>query len=213
MIKVYELKLPIIDVSALPPKTEEPESPLGNYLGSLKPTIIDEITQESIEQQFNEVSNTNEENDWINQNQQLGELGELLAEAYLKERYQQIKIVSEDASLGYDIEAYNNHQQLQFEVKTAQNHFGFHITKNELIKAATFRDTYHLFFIKLNDEDEKNIKIDGYIIQNPVEIFNLDVKELLHITSNPFITYQANRFFIRLVPSALGAKLNLSHLI
>ncbi|WP_431810679.1 protein NO VEIN domain-containing protein [Lysinibacillus capsici] len=214
MIKVYELNLPYIKVKENFDTINDSESVIGPFIGEIEYKEIDKITQESLETQFNEFSNFNEEdNNWLDENKQVGEIGELIAEAYLKSKYKNVKIVSDNAKLGYDIEVIENQKKLQFEVKTAQNHFGFHITKNELINAVKYSDTYNIFFIKLNEEDKRNIIIDGYIINNPIQLFGIDVTDLLTISSTTTITYQANNFFIRLIPSKLGKKIDLTFLI
>lgn len=214
MIKVYELNLPYIKVKENFDTINDSESVIGPFIGEIEYKEIDKITQESLETQFNEFSNFNEEdNNWLDENKQIGEIGELIAEAYLKSKYKNVKIVSDNAKLGYDIEVIENQKKLQFEVKTAQNHFGFHITKNELINAVKYSDTYNIFFIKLNEEDKRNIIIDGYIINNPIQLFGIDVTDLLTISSTTTITYQANNFFIRLIPSKLGKKIDLTFLI
>ncbi|MEB2279012.1 DUF3883 domain-containing protein [Lysinibacillus xylanilyticus] len=214
MIKVYELNLPYIKVKENFDTINDTESVIGPFIGEIEYKEIDKITQESLETQFNEFSNFNEEdNNWLDENKQVGEIGELIAEAYLKSKYKNVKIVSDNAKLGYDIEVIENQKKLQFEVKTAQNHFGFHITKNELINAVKYSDTYNIFFIKLNEEDKRNIIIDGYIINNPIQLFGIDVTDLLTISSTTTITYQANNFFIRLIPSKLGKKIDLTFLI
>lgn len=214
MIKVYELNLPYIKVKENFDTINDTESAIGSFIGEIEYKEIDKITQESLEHQFNDFSNFNEEdNNWLDENKQVGEIGELIAEAYLKSKYKNVKIVSDNAKLGYDIEVSENQRKLQFEVKTAQNHFGFHITKNELINAVKYSDTYNIFFIKLNEEDKRNIIVEGYIINNPVKLFDIDVTELLTISSTATITYQANNFFIRLIPSKLGKKIDLTFLI
>lgn len=214
MIKVYELNLPYIKVKENFDTINDTESVIGPFIGEIEYKEIDKITQESLETQFNEFSNFNEEdNNWLDENKQVGEIGELIAEAYLKSKYKNVKIVSDNAKLGYDIEVIENQKKLQFEVKTAQNHFGFHITKNELINAVKYSDTYNIFFIKLNEEDKRNIIIDGYIINNPIQLFGINVTDLLTISSTTTITYQANNFFIRLIPSKLGKKIDLTFLI
>ena len=214
MIKVYELNLPYIKVKENFDTINDTESAIGSFIGEIEYKEIDKITQESLEHQFNDFSNFNEEdNNWLDENKQVGEIGELIAEAYLKSKYKNVKIVSDNAKLGYDIEVSENQRKLQFEVKTAQNHFGFHITKNELINAVKYSDTYNIFFIKLNEEDKRNIIVEGYIINNPVKLFDIDVTALLTISSTATITYQANNFFIRLIPSKLGKKIDLTFLI
>ena len=212
MVKVYELNLPVFNILTNKGINND-NSDLGALLGEFTSNEIDILIEKNMIEQLEIASSSNEEDDWINENQQLGDLGELIAEAYLREKYEEVRIVSKDASLGYDIEANNGSIQHQYEVKTSRNHFGFHITKNELSKAANYQDTYHIFFIKLNEEDAQNIDVTAYIIKNPIHMFRLNIQEIFQVYTNPIISYRVDNLFVRLKPSKLGVPIDLTYII
>ena len=110
---------------------------------------------------------------WLEERQTRGDLGEKLALTYLQAEYSKVRLVSELAYKGYDIEVLceKTNKLLGFEIKTSLTPNKFYVTYNELQKAYTMKNNYFLFFIHM---DKHSNPIHGFIIQNPVEELQLD---------------------------------------
>lgn len=161
-------------------------------LGRIKTNLQENINHYE-ENEINEIVNNDEEQEnWLDQKIKLGEFGEKLALEYLKETNLDVKLVSDQAYLGYDIEL-NSIPKEGVEVKTSRKNLGFHITLNELKKAFEMKEKYNLFYIKIGDEDDA---IMGYIINNPIEKLNINYKNLTTKSENNEINIIPNKFYI-----------------
>lgn len=140
--------------------------------------------------------NANEENEpleWLEQRKRLGDFGEGIAFKYLKSIYKNVKNVANQAFLGFDIEVRNNTSVLAFEVKTSEHNKGFFISYNELKKASEHQDSYNIFLIHI--EDDTNIV--GYIINNPISYFDIELDKIMHPEESPYAYLTPTSFYIK----------------
>lgn len=118
--------------------------------------------------------------EWVKNNIILGNLGEEIASAYLERQFSQITRISiKNSSDGYDIKA----DKQCFEVKTSTaKDYAFEITANQLKKANIEKIHYNIFCIFI---DRNTKSATGYIINNPLQKFNVKLDELF-ISITPF---------------------------
>lgn len=159
-----------------------------------------------------------EENDWLHNNQRLGDFGEKLALKALKDIYPEtdIYLVSEQHHLGYDIQMYKNTLEMKaFEVKTASNHNGFHLTLNELKTAKLLGEQYTIFFIKLEKKNNKIIKANAYQYKDPIKTLDIPYDYITSTTNTKYVKLFPNKFYIELKKDFLNNTeiIQLSHLI
>ena len=115
-----------------------------------------------------------EEASWLEKNKSLGDWGEQIALNYLRSFYgiDNVSDVAARAYLGFDIEVVKEETIYGFEIKTAKDNIGFHLSLNELKVANDKLDNYNIFFLKI---DVATNKVSGYILNNPVELLDLDI--------------------------------------
>lgn len=167
----------------------------GMIVGTLKVSIEEEVDAAEKKALEESIIQENEGDlSWLDDNKTTGEIGEILALEYLKTLYSKVYDVSENAKKGYDIEVRENGCVRGFEVKTSRTKIGFHITFNELKVATEKQDDYYLFFIH---EDVADEEYEGYIIQNPIKLFNINFTELTNQIKCQSATVIPNRFFIK----------------
>ncbi|WP_372812727.1 DUF3883 domain-containing protein [Paenibacillus sp.] len=135
--------------------------------------------------------------EWVKVNSAIGQFGELLAIEHLKVEHQNnVKLVSDDAKKGYDVEVKIDGEIHAYEVKTTkQNNNKFFITQNELKAANKKRDSFHIIFIKISDDEHS---ISGYIIDNPIETLEIDYESITQMTRLANIDIKADRFIVNI---------------
>lgn len=125
--------------------------------------------------------------DWVTKRLKLGRFGEEIAKEFLSDNYNKVTDLTKNKDyMGYDLEVVSKGKILGYEIKTTKQSNSFHISYNELKVANKMQDNYNIFIIK---EDIKNKKVIGYIINNPVEVFGINLNELTKLKkhNNAFI--------------------------
>jgi hypothetical protein len=177
-------------------------------------TVLFDLEQESNETPNENVDNPPDENnycpDWVAKQMKLGLLGEKIAEAFLKDRYTDVKNVTNDSGKGYDIQCVHAGARKHVEVKTTTTSNTFYISKNEIEKAKEHQENYWIFFIRVI-EKEKAIK--GYIIQNPVVSLALPVDELIRELKSNRVVIQTCSFMIKLDSDYIGELKKEEHIL
>jgi len=146
-------------------------------------------------------NNNNEEDskcpDWVKKNITLGEFGEELAMNYLTA----MNLVPERVSLvcsrkGYDIKVTRNNQDIAYEVKTTTNDYmKFYISYTELKTAEKLKENYNIFLININKKEQY---IKGYIINNPIESLDINLRDLINLYENSTLEIVPSNFIIHI---------------
>lgn len=166
-------------------------------------STVEEMIEDAKHKVLERQANENEEStEWLEKNQQLGDWGEQVALSYYKSIYQEVNYVASQNYLGYDIEILSNGVFKEaIEVKTANNHQGFHISLNELKKTYELNNKYTVFFIKINQTTDS---LQGFIINNPLKTLQIEYKTLIREYENDVINFMPNKFFIQLKNNLLN---------
>lgn len=137
---------------------------------------------------------------WIGRKMKLGRFGELIATEYLRKHFKTVEIAKSDR-LGYDLETTTeNGLRNKYEVKTSSWKKSFFLTLNELNKAIEHKERYNIFFIWLMEREHR---ICGYMINNPIEQLELPTKDLKRQLITPHTTILTVKFLINLSPDFL----------
>jgi len=133
----------------------------------------------------------NELAEWVNKKNETGKLGENIARQYLQTKFKSVHPAIKD-SYGYDIQADDQY----FEVKTSKSkRQDFFITINELKTADKYKANYCIFYIMLHKAKSEAF---GYIIKNPLEIFDITLSELFQSTQKNTVCFDAVVYRIQL---------------
>lgn len=137
----------------------------------------------------------------------VGNLGEEIAQAYLRTKYSivsRISVKKGKSGLGYDIIANGN---LCFEVKTSTAKENiFEITINELRTANDKGHDYHIFYIAV---DANKRIANGFIFNNPIKRFDTDFNILIKQNS----IFEPTRFRGKLQDIHLTEKVDLTEFL
>lgn len=163
------------------------ETEIGSVITNLEEKIDRDEKKEILK-----LVTQDEEMNWLEANQLLGDFGEEVALNYFESIYSKVSLVSSQASLGYDIQI-SEDEIIGIEVKTAKSNNAFHITYNELNTAFKLKDKYLLFFIKVNElEDE----VLGYLIQNPIKSLKIDFFKIIEKNETQMVSLIPNKFYV-----------------
>lgn len=129
---------------------------------------------------------------WLDAQKKVGQEGENIVKAFLEEKYQANVIIEPDY-MGYDFSVILENREFVVEVKTTNGHENrFFISCNELQCAEKMRELYYLYYITL-----KKDKGRLYVINNPIETFNIDRKVLYgNLVENDIIHAQIEGLII-----------------
>jgi|GEM_PF-5774892 len=162
---------------------------------NLEEKIIDTLKNEII-------SDTNDSEDsgcpdWVNEKIKLGAFGENIILKFLNMLGCKVKQISiENSSAGFDIEAEIFGKKAYYEVKTTTNSdLKFHITYNELSVSNKYQDIYNIFIVYV---DRTVKKIDGYIINNPIKMLNINFEALTEIYETATAEIMPSSFIIKI---------------
>lgn len=127
--------------------------------------------------------------EWVQENQEIGLRGEEVVKKYLEKKYNAIVTNMEDY-IGYDLWVEMDGESFAVEVKTTEDHIDtFFLTITEILKAKKLGEIYNIYrVVKQNDV----YKI--YILNNPIELFDIDVELLENGYENDFVKIYSKDF-------------------
>ncbi len=172
---------------------------------TLQTDLFEEIEQSIKDEIYNdELDNESDKcPEWVTKKNKLGAFGEKLALNYLNSlnlNPQQVSTIS--SSYGYDILIRDGDVEIVYEVKTTSRvEDKFYISYNELKVASGLGDQYNIFYIHV---DPQNHNIYGYIIQNPIETLNINIRKITEIFENSVIQMMPSSFIIQLKQDAIS---------
>lgn len=137
---------------------------------------------------------------WVLAQMKLGLLGEYIAEAYLRDHFEDVKNVTSDSRKGYDLEALQGEVQIRVEVKTTTTSSTFHISVNELNKANEHGENYWIFFIKVSRKEKR---VRGYMIPNPIPKLSIPYHQITKMMETGSVYISCNSFTIEMTPNFL----------
>jgi len=107
--------------------------------------------------------------------EEYGELGEEIVKKMMEDKGYRVTPMPHVS--GFDFKAVNEDEEIKIEVKTVTSLDSYiYMSINELEKAAQYLDEYNLYLVHLIDY--KTNKGDVYIINDPVNIFDIDIGKL-----------------------------------
>lgn len=136
-----------------------------------------------------EFEETIETSEWVKENQDIGNSGEKVVKRFLENKYNAIVTKMEDFA-GYDLWVKIKDDEFAVEVKTTEEHRDtFFMTITEILKAKKLGSVYNIYRV-VKTIDAYKI----YILNNPIELFDIDVELLENGYENDFVKIYSNDF-------------------